>query len=67
MKPLGAPFFFAVCKLLIAIICLVTWIVHNEKSEPLKIRYINKYIISSKIHPVFGYVFFGYMFFFLHW
>lgn len=49
MKPLGAPFFFAVCKLLIAIMCLVTWIVHNQKSEPRKIRLINTLLEAKYI------------------
>lgn len=54
MKPLGAPFFFAVCKLLIAIICLVTWIVHNEKSEPLKISTLINTLLVAKYIQYLG-------------
>jgi len=44
-KPVGALFFFSVCKLLMIIIIIiihfVPWIIHNQKSEPSKIRMIN--------------------------
>lgn len=49
MKPLGAPFFFAVGKLLIAVICLATWIVHKLKSEPCKIKLINTLSVAKYI------------------
>lgn len=49
MKPLGAPFLFAMCKLLIVIIYLVTGIVHNQKSEPCKIRLIDTLSVAKYI------------------
>lgn len=42
MNPVGAPFFSSVCKLLVIILThCVTRIIHNQKSEPSKIRMIN--------------------------